>query len=110
MPSLPPRHSRPKTTQHKRPERNRQQGRALHTGSKRWRTLRALVLQQEPLCRECAKDDILRAATQVDHVDGDDSNNDLSNLQPLCHRCHSKKTAREDGGFGNGEGGSKVKR
>ncbi|WP_414713895.1 HNH endonuclease [Scandinavium sp.] len=23
-----------------------------------------------------------------------------SNLQPLCHRCHSEKTAREDGGFG----------
>ncbi|MFR3634507.1 MAG: HNH endonuclease [Sutterella sp.] len=28
---------------------------------------------------------------------------DQSNWQPLCHTCHSKKTAREDGGFGNSE-------
>jgi 5-methylcytosine-specific restriction protein A len=25
---------------------------------------------------------------------------DSSNWQPLCHECHSSKTAREDGGFG----------
>jgi len=23
-----------------------------------------------------------------------------NNWQALCHRCHSRKTAREDGGFG----------
>ena len=27
---------------------------------------------------------------------------DPDNLQCLCHKCHSAKTAREDGGFGNG--------
>jgi hypothetical protein len=26
---------------------------------------------------------------------------DLNNLQGLCDECHSKKTAMEDGGFGN---------
>lgn len=26
---------------------------------------------------------------------------DMSNLQGLCHECHSRKTAEEDGGFGN---------
>lgn len=103
MPSLPPRHSRPKgEAKHKRPERNRQRTRTLHTGSKLWRNLRAVVLAQEPLCRECAKAQVLRAATQVDHMDGDDSNNAMENLQPLCASCHSRKTAKQDGGFGNG--------
>ncbi|MGA6536930.1 HNH endonuclease signature motif containing protein [Stenotrophomonas sp. NPDC101269] len=41
------------------------------------------------------------AASHVDHRDGDSRNNDLSNLQGLCRPCHSAKTAREDGGFGN---------
>ncbi|WP_409558335.1 HNH endonuclease [Achromobacter animicus] len=26
---------------------------------------------------------------------------DRANWQPLCWRCHSRKTAREDGAFGN---------
>ncbi|WP_186318376.1 HNH endonuclease, partial [Bacillus pumilus] len=25
-----------------------------------------------------------------------------SNWQPLCASCHNRKTAKEDGGFGNG--------
>jgi 5-methylcytosine-specific restriction endonuclease McrA len=25
---------------------------------------------------------------------------DWSNLRPLCHRCHSRKTVLNDGGFG----------
>ncbi|WP_144469068.1 HNH endonuclease signature motif containing protein, partial [Bacillus pumilus] len=27
---------------------------------------------------------------------------DSSNWQPLCASCHNRKTAKEDGGFGNG--------
>nr|DAK90259.1 MAG TPA: HNH endonuclease bacteriophage, HNH Endonuclease, DNA.52A [Caudoviricetes sp.] len=26
---------------------------------------------------------------------------DQSNWQALCHECHSRKTAKENGGFGN---------
>jgi hypothetical protein len=33
----------------------------------------------------------------VDHRDGNPANNDLVNLQPLCHECHSRKTAAEHG-------------
>ncbi|ALN84936.1 HNH endonuclease family protein [Lysobacter capsici] len=44
---------------------------------------------------------MIRAASCVDHVNGDATNNDLTNLQPLCSPCHSRKTAKEDGGFGN---------
>lgn len=30
---------------------------------------------------------------------------DRSNWQPFCWRCHSRKTAKHDGGFGNRRGG-----
>lgn len=68
----------------------------------RWRKLRDVVLRREPLCRECAAVGITRPAEDIDHVrskadGGDDS---LDNLRPLCHSCHSRKTAREDGGLG----------
>jgi len=33
----------------------------------------------------------------VDHRDGDPGNNEMTNLQPLCHSCHSIKTARDHG-------------
>jgi len=70
---------------------------------RRWQRLRRLVLNREPLCRECLKHGRLTPATEVDHIislskGGDNS---LDNLQPLCHACHSRKTASEDGGFGN---------
>ncbi len=44
-----------------------------------------------------------KGEAHVDHVDGDSSYNpaDGSNWQTLCVQCHSTKTAREDGGFGN---------
>jgi len=37
----------------------------------------------------------------VDHRDGDPNNDDASNLRALCTPCHSRKTAHQDGGFGN---------
>nr|DAE96978.1 MAG TPA: HNH endonuclease [Caudoviricetes sp.] len=47
-------------------------------------------------------------ATEVDHIiphRGDQKLFwDMSNWQALCHNCHSAKTAREDGGFGNKRG------
>lgn len=72
----------------------------LPTNSAAWRRIRAVVLAREPLCRCCAAQGRVRAATEVDHIDGDDANSADSNLQPLCRSCHSAKTARENGGFG----------
>ncbi|NBW09689.1 MAG: HNH endonuclease [Caulobacteraceae bacterium] len=51
-----------------------------------------MILREEPLCRHCGA-----AASQVDHIvplsrGGTDAR---ENLQPLCHSCHSKKTASE---------------
>ena len=73
-------------------------GRTLALDGAAWRKLRAHVLACEPLCRQCTARGLTVPATDVDHRDNDPTNNDLVNLQPLCHGCHSRKTAAEMGG------------
>ncbi|MRG98858.1 HNH endonuclease [Xanthomonas sontii] len=103
MPTRPPQHRpswwRPYKEDSKQAQR-RQARRALPTNSTRWRRIRAAHLAGEPLCRQCALRGLVVAASDVDHIDGDDSNNDAENLQSLCRACHSRKTATENGGFG----------
>lgn len=74
-------------------------------GSTRWRKLRLIVLNHTPLCAECAANGHVSMATEVDHIKphcGDEKLMwDVDNLQGLCHECHSRKTVKEDGGFGN---------
>lgn len=64
-------------------------------------TLRPAQLLREPFCRECARLGTRTWATDVDHIrdhKGDWSLfTDPSNLESLCHSCHSRKTAREQG-------------
>ena len=66
---------------------------AAFYNSRTWRTLRKYVLMGEPLCRDCGK-----PATVVDHIrpisDGG-ARLDIENLQPLCFKCHNRKSARE---------------
>ncbi len=81
--------------------RQRHAKRALPLQSTAWRQLRAQVLRETPLCAACGRQGRVVAATVVDHIDGNPTNNDRANLQPLCASCHAAKTAREDGGFGN---------
>jgi 5-methylcytosine-specific restriction protein A len=61
--------------------------------------LRPAQLLREPFCRECARHGRRVRATDVDHVvdhKGDwEKFCDRSNLESLCHSCHSRKTARE---------------
>lgn len=63
-----------------------------------WEALRAIVLAEEPYCRECGA-----GATDVDHrlSRARGGTDDRANLVPLCHAHHSRKTAMEDHGFGN---------
>lgn len=61
--------------------------------------LRPAQLLKEPFCRECARHGWRVRATDVDHVQdhkGDWSKfTDASNLESLCHSCHSRKTMRD---------------
>ena len=67
---------------------------------KEWYRIRNAYIQAHPYCEEegCG-----RLAEQVDHkvplrAGG---TNDWANLRSLCTSCHSRKTAKYDGGFGN---------
>ena len=72
-------------------------GRALPLTSAAWRKLRRMVLSSEPLCRMCIAKGKTVPATDVDHRDNNPANNELINLRPLCHECHSLKTQRDVG-------------
>ena len=62
-----------------------------------WERLRARVLWEEPLCRECLAEGQVTAASDVDHiVPRPEGSDDRSNLQPLCRSHHSRKTRREN--------------
>lgn len=69
-------------------------------GSK-WREAREVFLAANPVCAtpKCGA-----PATVVDHVTPHKGDLALfwrrSNWQPLCARCHNRKTARHDGAFG----------
>jgi 5-methylcytosine-specific restriction endonuclease McrA len=73
-------------------------------GSARWQAVRAQVLRDEPVCRECALTGRSEAATQVDHIVclalAPERAYDPTNLQPLCTACHAWKSALERRGTG----------
>lgn len=62
----------------------------------RWQRVRAMYLRNHPVCVACEREGRTTPATDVDHIvprrrGGSD---DESNLQALCHSCHSAKTGR----------------
>lgn len=65
----------------------------------RWRRARLGYLREHPLCAECARHDRLEGALVVDHIKPHNGNPllfwDIKNWQPLCKRCHDRKTATE---------------
>lgn len=65
----------------------------------RWQAIRAEFLAHNRYCAECGQ-----RATQVHHIISlrVGGTHDWSNLQALCHSCHSRHTVKHDGGFGNG--------
>jgi 5-methylcytosine-specific restriction protein A len=65
--------------------------------------LRRVVLARDPVCMMCER----KASTVADHIRPHRGVwllfCDLDNLQGICDECHSLKTAKEDGGFGNAQ-------
>ncbi len=80
-------------------------------GSARWQAVRAQVLRDEPVCRECARLGLTEPATQVDHVVplavAPQLAFDRANLAPTCTACHARKSQAERVRLKGGVGGSK---
>jgi len=68
--------------------------------SSKWRRISKQYLESHPLCESCRKKGIYTKATVVDHIvphRGDQKLFwDQTNWQPLCKKCHDKKTFSED--------------
>ncbi len=64
----------------------------------KWQRASQAYLRDNPLCVECQRHGRIEPATCVDHVEphrGDDTKFwTQANWQPLCVRCHNRKTAK----------------
>lgn len=84
--------------------RERRASAARRGYGKAWQRESRRYLTDHPWCAECRRQGRQTPATEVDHITPHKGDRalfwDRENWQPLCHRCHSAKTAREDGGFG----------
>lgn len=71
----------------------------------RWAKYSKQYLAAHPLCVECKKHGVITPSEHTDHIiphRGDMALFwDPKNHQALCRVCHGRKTASEDGGFGN---------
>jgi len=81
--------------------RNKKHDKFYH--SKAWKSVRDMAMKQTGgLCVECLKLGMTVKADVVDHIiplEKDYSLRlNLTNLQPLCHSHHNKKTINERGG------------
>lgn len=61
---------------------------------KKFKTKRTFsyVIHKKNYCETCGFIPKHSCQLDVDHIDGDSSNNDESNLQTLCANCHRLKT------------------
>lgn len=85
--------------------RDRRRGTRTQRGySNQWLAASKAFLTEHPMCAECLKNGRFTPATEVDHIIPHKGDMVLfwnrKNWQALCHKCHSTKTVREDGGFG----------
>ena len=52
---------------------------------------------KKPICASCGFVPVHTCQLDVDHIDGNHTNNDVTNLQTLCANCHRLKTAQQLG-------------
>jgi len=93
--------------QRARRQADRERPNAARRGyGRRWREYVSRYRRDHPLCVLCLAEEHLEPTACVDHivpVSGPDDPLfwDEANHEALCRTCHARKTAREDGGFGN---------
>lgn len=79
----------------------------LKSGNPRWRCANArnlekriynkpYILYKKDVCERCGFVPEHECQLDVDHIDGNHSNNDPANLQTLCANCHRLKTKLND--------------
>ncbi len=71
--------------------------------------LRKLVMAEQPLCITCEAAGRIVPGVEMDHIDGNPYNLERENLQMMCKSCHSRKTAKENRGFGHDEKAEREK-
>lgn len=86
---------------------DRYRGTAAERGyDSRWQKESKRFLQENPLCVQCLANGKIAPSTVTDHIIPHKGDKELfwdrNNWQALCKRCHDIKTAKVDGGFGNG--------
>ena len=54
-------------------------------------TQQAVLMFQNYQCKSCCGN---LEFPEFDHIDGDSTNNDISNCQALCPNCHARKTRK----------------
>ena len=52
-------------------------------------------IQKGTKCEDCGFVPQVTAQLEIDHIDGDNTNNDKDNLRTLCCNCHALKTYNE---------------
>jgi 5-methylcytosine-specific restriction protein A len=81
-------------------EQDRERGTAAERGyTYQWSKVRKMYLNEFPLCNDCEQVGKVTSATEVHHIKpiGEGGNNERDNLMSLCHVCHSRRTAKEQG-------------
>lgn len=97
MPSIKKTCRRPWMTERK-PQEGRKYSNTKFYQSTAWRKLRAIKLEQQPLCEECLSRGIHTPAKVADHIvpiNRGGAALNIENLQSLCDRCHNVKSAKE---------------
>jgi 5-methylcytosine-specific restriction protein A len=83
----------------------RQVSRSLRGYTKEWMDASRMYLAENQLCVECVKEGKRKPSKVTDHIRPHRGDMvlfwDRSNWQALCVMHHGRKTATEDGGFGN---------
>ncbi|TXG79480.1 MAG: HNH endonuclease [Spirochaetes bacterium] len=62
------------------------------TNRSKGRKKKPYTIFKKDYCENCKFVPIHPCQLDVDHIDGDHSNNELSNLRTLCANCHRLKT------------------